>query len=141
MDNIISALKRDARRNGSCNLINEVNDYKQLVQLFFSAQGLEFCQKYDYPSIDVLRTIADKVGGMGMFIDSGSITINSRNHICIAGKTQATILASGVDYVHKIVVMRGASAHIKADNYAVLAITNIGGGCVDIDKDNTVVVL
>lgn len=37
--------------------------------------------------------------------------------------------------------MHGAKAHIKASNYAVLLIVNVGGCEVTIDKDETVIVL
>ena len=53
----------------------------------------------------------------------------------------AEIEASGVDFVHTVILMHGASATINASNYAVIKVVNISGSKVEINKDKTVIVL
>ena len=138
---MIDRIKQKAAALGACGKEKNVNTYQGLVNILFSPQGREFCTKHNFPSLEVFREIKSEVKRFGVFIDAGTINICRKRRVCLAGNTSAQIEASGVDFVHTIVLMHGASAIINASNYAVLRVENISGGEVKINKDKTVVVL
>lgn len=139
MDNQIDNIVHSAIQLGACNGVHKISDYRSLVAVFFKPQGIEFCKKHNYPSIDTFREVKDCVKMRGVYIDRGKIHIKGAKHICLVGNTDATIYASGVKWVHTIILMHGAKATIHACNYAVLNIVNISGLEVKIHKDQTVV--
>ena len=141
MDKKLKEIKERALQAGACALIRDVHDYAGLAALFFSPQGLEFAEDCGFPQLNHLRLIADEVLQEGVYVDQGNITLSCAKDVCIAGDTHATINVSGVDYLHNIVVMHGASAVINANNYAVIVITDVNAGEIKINKDNTVIVL
>lgn len=138
---MLDEIIKSASALGACKQIDEANDYRSLTTLFFSPQGQEFCKKHNFPSLEIFRQIKNDIERKGIYIDCGTIDLPEREHICLIGDTTATIEASGVEYVHTIILMHGAKAIINASNYAVLHIVNVSGLDVTINKDNTVAVL
>lgn len=137
----IKEIQNAALELGACDKIEKVSGFPSLVRLLFSSQGAEFCEKHNFPDLATLQSIKSEVKSHGVFVDCGDITLRSRQNTCLAGKTHATIKASGVNYTHTIILMHGASATIEASGYAVLKVVNISGGEIKINKDNTVVIL
>lgn len=126
---------------GACGKTAHINNWQELAHLFFTPQGLEFCQKNNFPSIDICRAIKTDILSHNVFVDCGNINIENQKNVCVAGNTYATIKCSENSFVHKIIMMHGAKAKIYASNYAVIRIVKLGEGDVDIQKDNTVVIL
>lgn len=141
MDKKLKEIKERALQAGACALIRDVHDYAGLVALFFSPQGLEFADDCGFPQLDDLRLISDELLREGVYVDRGDIELSCTKDVCVACDTRAIINVSGVDYIHNIVVMHGASAEINADNYAVIVVTDVNAGNIKINKDNTVIVL
>lgn len=126
---------------GACDKLSKVTDYRSLITAFFSPQGQEFCQKHNYPSIDVWRSIQQDLRPFNIYLDQGEVRIRGEKQICLIGGTTAHIEVSGVRHVHTVILMHGANADISASNYAVLKVVNISGGRICIHKDKTVVEL
>lgn len=140
MDTINNVMK-SALRLGACAKSEGVSDWKSLVWLFFTPQGREFCEKHNFPSIEMFREMKGEISRHNVFVDAGNIVCANRADIALVGNTSAELTYSGVECTHKVVLMHGAKVRIKASNYAVVLIVNIGGCEVEIEKDETAVIL
>lgn len=132
---------RSALSLGACSNSEGVTDWKSLVWLFFSSQGREFCEKNNFPGIGMFRGMAENVKPYGVYVDAGKIEKSNPSNIAVIGDTEAVITINDNKRVHKIIVMHGGKAMIKASNYAVILVVNIGSCDVVFDNDNTVVIL
>lgn len=141
MQRPIHNIINSAHSKGACQKLDKISDYRSLVWAFFSPQGIEFCEKHNYPGIETFRAIKDYVKNRGVYVDRGDVSLKGQRHICLVGNTHATIEAQGVKCVHTVILMHGATATIHASNYAVIKIVNISGGKVEVIKDKTVVEL
>lgn len=126
---------------GACDGSNGVTDWKSLCWLFFSPQGREFCEERNFPSIGMFRGMGDNVRPYGVHVDSGEISVSNPGNIALIGDTEGVLTINDNTRAHRIVLMHGGKARIKASNYAVILIVNVGGCEVVMDKDNTVAVL
>lgn len=126
---------------GACDKPNEVKDWKGLAQLFFSPQGREFCQANNFPSLELFRGIAEGMRPHKVYVDGGPMECANPGKIGLVGQTEAVVTIDDKSRVHKIILMHGAKARIKASNYAVILVVNIGGCELEVDKDETVVML
>lgn len=137
----VNEIMKAALLQGACAKSNGVTDWKSLCWLFFSPQGREFCEENNFPDIRMFREMKDHVREYGVFVDTGTICRVNDANIGLIGDTTAELTYSGVETVHKVILMHGAKARIKASDYAVITLVNIGGCEVEIEKDNTVVIL
>lgn len=137
----VNNIIKSALSLGACRGSNGVTDWKSLCWLFFSPQGREFCNENNFPSLAMFRGMKENVHHYGVYVDAGRIEKYNPGNIGIIGDTDAIITIEDNKQVHKIVLMHGAKAKIKASNYAVILIMNVGGCDVKIEKDNTVVIL
>lgn len=137
----VNEIMKSASLLGACGKSGGVSDWKSLAWLFFTPQGREFCEKHNFPSLEMFRQIKDSVAPYGVWVDAGRVVGANDENIALIGDTTAELTYSGVECTHKVVLMHGAKVRIKASNYAVLLIVNVGGCEVEIDKDETVVVL
>jgi hypothetical protein len=136
----IKELKLRAQSIGACSKINAISTYKAMVELMFSPQGREFCKDHFFPGINALRQVRHKVKDLGVYVDGGTMHITDRAKVVVAGKTNATVRAHGVDEAFIVIVMHGAKVTIDASYYAVVAVVNIGGE-VKVKNDSTAIVL
>lgn len=137
----IDKIMKSASLLGACEKSGSVSDWKSLVWLFFTPQGREFCEKHNFPSLETFRQMKEEVAEYGVFVDAGHIACSGEAHLALIGDTSAELAYSGVECVHKLILMHGAKAKIKASRYAVILIVNMGGCEVEIEKDDTVVIL
>lgn len=137
----IEDIKNEAIGIGACCRVEDMTDYPHLAELFFSAQGREFCERKNFPSIEHFRAIKADVKPHNIFVDAGDIYIANTHKIALIGSTHATIKARGVKAVHLIMLMHGATAVIDAAEYAVIKVVNISGGDVTINNDITTRIL
>lgn len=139
---MIQLIKQQAKRIGACPLIGEIKDKDTLLSSFFSPQGREFCERYNFPSIELFRQIKPEITeDMAVFVDFGQFTRSNDKDIALIGETCGELIFDENKTVHKIILMHGAKAVIKVSNYAVLLIVNIGGCEVTINKDETARIL
>lgn len=125
---------------GACDKIGKVADWKGLTKLFFSPQGREFCKTNNFPSLLTFRSIRDRVLDYGIWIDSGTVVCKDLSEVALVGNTDATLIYTDNAKVHKIVLMHGAKVRIKASNYVVVLLDNIGNCDVEIEKDSSVII-
>ncbi len=126
---------------GACEKSGGVTDWKSLVWLFFSPQGREFCENNNFPSLELFQDMKKHVAPYGVFVDAGSISRSNDENIGLVGDTSAELVFDDPAKVHKVVLMHGAKARIKASNYVVILFVNVGNCPVEIEKDKTVVLL
>lgn len=138
--NTVNDVMKSASLLGACAKSEGVSDWKSLAWLFFTPQGREFCEKHNFPTLKMFQDMED-VSGHGIFVDAGSLSRSGDANIALIGNTSAELVYSGPECVHKLILMHGAKARIRASNYAVILIVNIGGCEVEIEKDPTVVIL
>ena len=124
----VNDIIKSALSLGACSGSNGVTDWRSLVWLFFSPQGREFCAENDFPSLDMFRGMA------------GHVYVTNPGNIAVIGDTDAVITIDDNERVHKVILMHGGKARVVASDYAVILLVNIGGE-VEINKDNTVVIL
>lgn len=139
---MIKEILDSANRLGACNKTENIKDWEALASLFFSPQGREFCERHNYPSIEIFRKMKPFLNdNISVYIDAGFIRRDNEKNIAIIGDTAGYLTFDDNSVVHKIILMHGARAVIKAKNYAVLLIANIGECNVEINKDATVRIL
>lgn len=76
-----------------------------------------------------------------MYVDAGKVEAVNPGKIGVIGDTEALITIDDNTRIHKVILMHGARVRIKASNFAVILIVNIGECELVMDKDKTVVVL
>lgn len=130
-----------ALKLGACSGSDGVTDWKSLCWLFFTPQGREFCEDNDFPTIGMFRQMKEHVKEYGVYVDVGDLSRKNDINIAVIGNTCANLVFDDNTKVHKVILMHGAKAKIKVSNYAVILLVNIGKCEVEIDKDETSVIL
>lgn len=137
----VNDIMKSASLLGACGKSGSVSDWKSLAWLFFTPQGREFCEENNFPSLEMFREMKNNVSKQCVFVDSGNIKRCNDPNVGIIGETSAELSYDDNTVVHKVILMHGAKAVIKASNYAVILLVNIGNCEVEIQKDETVVML
>lgn len=139
---MIEEVMKSASLLGACSGSEKVSDWKSLAWLFFSPQGREFCEEKNFPELSLFQRMKEhNIAELGVFVDEGEVYRSNDKCIGLIGDTCGELKFDENSVVHKVILMHGAKAHIKASNYVVLLVVNIGGCEVTIDADKTVVVL
>ena len=118
---------------GACSQSSKATDWKSLAWLFFSPQGREFCKNNNYPTLEMFRGMKGNVEAYGVHVEENVKSVNTSKAI-ISGTAELTY--HGTDKAYTVIIMHGASVHIKVGNYAVVRVENISGSCT-IDNDGT----
>ena len=137
----VADVMKSALELGACSQSGKATDWKSLCWLFFTPQGREFCEKNNFPSIDVFRQMKPYVSSYGVFVDAGGIMLKNNANVGIIGETEAVLEYDDNTYVHKIIAMHNATITIKASNYTVVNLTNVGNCKVIIINDGTAKIL
>lgn len=137
----VNEIMAEAVLNGACEKSRGASDWKTISWLFFTPQGLEFCEDNNFPSIEIFREADSSISDFGIFVDKGKITRSNDANIALIGNTEGSLVFDDSTKVHKVVLMHGAKAFIIARNYAVVRLVNIGNCEVSISKDKQAVIL
>jgi hypothetical protein len=125
----------EANDAGQCGLLKGSENTDELMRLFFTPRGIEFCQEHNIPSLAAFRRFkgAQATRG-GVYIDT---PVKAANLPCVALVGEETV--AELEYTEtkgfKVILMHGAKARITASGYAVVFITNISGEIEIIQKD------
>ena len=138
---IIKEVMKSASSLGACMNLNGVKDWKRFVNLFFSPMGREFCEAHNFPSIEQFREMGEEAETHNVFVDAGDIELKNLEQVALIGETTANLFFDDNTRVYKVILMHGAKTKIKAMNYAVIMLINMGGCKVEIEKDETVKIL
>lgn len=137
----VTDILRSAIEQGACEKTSKATDWKSLAWLMLTPQGVEFCEKNNFPSLEQFQEIADEDSVQhGVYIDKGVVKSDNTD-IVLVGDTRGEMVFDDNSRVHKVIVMHGATAFIVARNFAVVRVWNIGNNKVDIHRDKTAVVL
>ena len=125
---ILDTIKAQARALSACERLEAVQSERELIDLFFTPQGLEFCQTNDYcPMVEDLQELA---------LDSRVLIKPEQNRPIL---TQPAMLIAGVgNYyltykrrddgtAHTLVLAKGASATLWLGRGALVNVYLIGG--------------
>lgn len=137
----VNEIMQSASFLGACAKSNGVSDWRSLTWLFFTPQGREFCEDNNFPSLEMFQGMKDNISEYNILVDAGNISRQNDVNVGLIGNTSAQLVYNDNTEVHKVVLMHGAKARIKAANYAVILLVNVGNCEVEIEKDNTVVIL
>lgn len=134
----VNQILRNAVKLGACEASGKATDWKSLAWLFFSPQGVEFCRKHNYPSLDVFRQMDGVISSLGVYVDDACNATNE--DVALVGESQSELHFSGTDRPYKVILMHGAKAKIYAGMYAVVKIENISGE-YEVFNDGTAMIL
>lgn len=137
----VDDIMNKAQLLGACSKSKGVSDWKTISWLFFTPQGIEFCENNNFPKIDDFRMISKNVLKHGVYVDKGEISLKNEPNIALVGNTEGIVVYDDPTKVHKLVLMHGAKSKIKVKGYSVLRLINIGECDVQIEKDQTAVIL
>lgn len=144
MTDTIKKIHDTASALGACTRMVEASDWRSLARLLFSPQGREFCEWNNFPDISLWGEIKRHcdTAKLGIFIDAGKIRVAGNENIALIGKTDAVLEFDKPSKAHRVILMHGAKATVKATNYAVVLVVKISPECeVKIDKDETSTIL
>lgn len=131
-----------AKRLGICPLMKGTENTDELIKLFFTPQGQEFCSKYNFPTMRALTPFKGMQATRGGFYIDTPVKAKNRRRIALFGKeTVAELEYDDPTQRHEVVVMHGASVKIKASGYAVVFVTNVSGTVETEIKDSAKVLL
>lgn len=139
---MINDILHKAKALGACDRVNRnIQSWSELAELYFSAQGLEFCSNKNFPSLKLWSKINRKydISEFGIFVEGQTRNSVNAPHIAVIG-TEARLEYNCLGK-YTIVLQHGAKAIIQASNYAVLNIIKIGECKMELEIDNTVRVL
>ena len=118
---------QNASKLGVCSLFKGTESIDELIELFKSPQGIEFCGKHNFPDLPTLRTFRGvQASRLGLFIDT-DISRENPAKVILVGNTIATLTYTDPSKRHEVILMHGAKAIIKASGYSVVFVTNNGG--------------
>ena len=145
---MIKELLEGAKALGACRKIDGIDTLDQLVELYESPQGREFCMERSYPSRQQWTGIRDHWGGeelckRNIYIDAAGAgcVCNPGTVVAVGSETCLHATLSGADEMQRVIALCGANVTICAENYAVFEVINDGTASVAVTKDATVVQL
>ena len=117
-----------AEKYRSCNMFKGNETLEQVLKLFSSTQGIEFCTKHSFPSIDMCRKFKGPTAeNLGIYVDE-DVKVNNRHLVILIGNCHAELEYNMPGIRYQVVLMHGATAHIKASNWTVVFVNKDGGG-------------
>lgn len=127
---IILQIYKEAKRLGACSLFSgKEQTIDEIVKLFLSVQGLNFCFEKKFPNPEIFRLFKPYgVEKYGIYIDAGEITLNNPKRAVLVGDTTATLNYDMLQG-HHIEVFQGAKVTINASKWSVVFLR-----CVDKTK-------
>ena len=122
METVIKQIYAQAKMLGCCNKFKGTEDAYGIIRLFTTPQGVEFCMKHHFPNTATLRLFKRyNLQQYGIYIDSGTITLENPKRVILIGRTSATINCSTLER-HEIVLLHGAKACVNASKWTVVFI-------------------
>lgn len=124
MKTVIQCIVRQARQLGACSLLTgKESTVDDIVRLFLTPQGLEFCMKHHFPDIQTLRLFkGEGVERFGIYIDAGAVTLTNPEKAVLIGDTQATVRCDTLSR-HTVALLQGAQAAVHASAWSVIGVT------------------
>lgn len=126
---LVEKLYEAAKPFHPCSKFQGTETFDELLRLFLSPQGWEFCIKYDFPGNEQLGLIKSYIDdSMDIYIDAGHHALRNHKLVILAGNCDFRLDYDTLDYPCRVVLLKGARARIRAGGYAVVAV-NAAEGC------------
>lgn len=122
----------DAIKLGACRKTSKAKDMKSLANLFFSPQGREFCLENNYPDLETFRSL--DVEQFNIFIDKN---VKKENENVALINSHGNLKFNNPDKPYLVILMHGATADIKVENYCVVRIEGQGA---KVEQDKTSII-
>ena len=108
---------------GACDLFTgKERTLDEVVRLFLSPQGMEFCLKHGYPNLNTFRQLkAYDLSQYGIYVDAGNITLRNPQVAVIVGSTTASVICDTLE-CHSIYLLHRARAVVNAFQWSVVKI-------------------
>ena len=139
----IDEILQKALQMGACNKSNGVTDWRTLVWLFFTPQGIEFCEKNNFPTLEMFKGIKEDVEPYNVFVNAGVQKRSNDSCVAFVGpKSKGELVYDDNSKIHKVIVMHGAKVDLVLRNYAVVRLICIGDNNeVRKHRDKTAIIL
>lgn len=135
------ALFNLAEKYRECSMFKGNETLEQIISLYKSPRGLEFCMGYHFPSIETLRLFKNgHPERFGVYIDAGEVILNNPvQKILLIGNTTGKITCTETRR-YEIALLHGASATFNADGWSVVAIeAETGCGIIKNSQGNAII--
>lgn len=141
MEQIIKKIYEQAKLLGVCELFTgEERTLDDIVGLFTTPQGIEFCVEKRFPNMATFRLFKEYgLEKYGIYIDAGSITLYNPSRAILIGRTTAVVNTDTLE-AHEIILMRGAKAIVNASGWAVCRTTAEKGCSIIINTSGHAVI-
>lgn len=126
----------EAIKLGACKGTEKADNLRKMATLFFSPQGVEFCLKHNYPSLDKFREL--NAEEFGVYVDK---IVKLKNTDTALINSQAKLEFSGLEKSYKVILMHGAKAEITIKNHAVIKVEKSYDSEVKIKNDGSGIIL
>lgn len=121
-ENLLKEIYQDGKALGACGAFSEAKTVKEIVDELFTPQGIEFCLKLRFPTLDVFRQFdKEEVKQYGVYIDCGDIELSDPQRAFLVGNTKATIKCAKLQN-NSIYLMHGASVSVIASGFAIVRV-------------------
>lgn len=128
---LIDQLLAEYKKFTNCAGINGGESLEELARIFIE-KGDRFCEKTNFPSLDVWREFKRyDTQRLGFYIDAGRVEFANKEVIVLVGETTADLYYDELK-AHKVILMHGARANITAEKWGLVFVT-AGAGCKVIE--------
>ncbi len=121
-ENLLKGIYQDGKALGACSAFSEAKSVKEIVDELFTPQGVEFCLKLRFPTLDVFRQFdKEEIRQYGVYVDCGEIELTDPKRAFLVGNTKATVKCAKTQN-NSIYLMHGASASVIASGFAIVRV-------------------
>lgn len=122
-----------AEKYRACSMFKGTETIEDALKLFLSPQGIEFCTKHSFPTIEMCRRFKGHVASsLGIYVEE-DVKVQNRPLVILVGNCRAELEYNIPGKRYQVVLMHGATAHIKASNWSVVFVNKDGGGEASIE--------
>ena len=142
MKEVLRQIYTQAKLLGACPLFKGTEQtVEEIVRLFLTPQGIEFCMKNHFPNLATFRLFrAHDVEKYGIYIDAGAITLKNPSRAILIGRTTATIFCDTTER-HEVILLHGAKAIVSAAKWAVARVqAEQGCSVIKTTSDNAIII-
>lgn len=127
---------------GACGSFTEAMSIRQIVDMLFTPQGVEFCIKRGFPTLEMFRRLGtvEDARTLGVYIDCEDITLEDPQRAFLVGNTRARITYTETQR-NGLYMMHGAKATVIAGGYSVTCIECDKRSQVHVEKSGDAVIL
>ena len=126
---------------GGCESFTGNESLDELVSLFLSDAGIDFCIRNHFPNTSTFRLFRDfGLEKYGIYIDAGDIEIVNPDKVVIIGRTTAIVKCSSGGR-HEVITLNGGKAIISASRWAVVVVKAQAGSTIVKNISENAVIL